>query len=198
MSDDPTGVVDAAATSVSDDDLTAVATAAGWRVRATRDEDAEGLFALIGGVFSEYEGCVLDEDGLDADLWAWASHLEARGGTGWVVVDDADRVVACVGVTPTAEAPEVVGDVGAVELKRLYVDARARRRGLGAALVARVEQWARDHGAGAVMLWSDTRFTDAHRLYARLGYDRLDLRRQLHDPSDTTEAAFVRVLADAA
>ena len=167
--------------------LSAVASAAGWRVRPARDDDAEELVALIGGVFAEYEGCVIDLDDLDADLLAWASHLQARDGGGWVVVDpDDQRVVACVGAAP--DTP------GRVELKRLYVHADARGRGLGGALVGRVEAWATDRGAEEVVLWSDTRFTDAHRLYERHGYRRTGRSRELHDPSDTTEDEFLRHL----
>lgn len=177
------------------DQLTQRAAAAGFSVRPAVDADADALRELIGGVFAEYPGCVLDPDGLDADLAAWASHLGDRGGCGWVVVGDGDHVVACIGVTPTtAEVAGVGADTGTVELKRLYVAASTRRRGLGRALVARVEQWGRDHGAGAVVLWSDTRFTDAHRLYERCGYRRTGRARQLHDPSDTTEDEFVHVL----
>lgn len=176
------------------------ATASGLVVRPVADEDADALRALVGGVFAEYPGCVLDPEGLDADLAAWATHLDERGGSGWVVVDpDAggavDDVVACVGVAPATDAVPGL-DIAAVELKRLYVAARARRQGLGRALVARVEAWARAHGAGAVLLWSDTRFADAHRLYERCGYRRTGRARQLHDPSDTTEDEFVHVLGE--
>lgn len=190
------------------DELVTRAAAAGYVLRDVRDADAEGLAALIGGVFAEYPGCVLDLDGIDADLRAWASHLADRGGAGWVLEDDDGALVACVGVAPTDELPpgatdelpagEPQGPPAAVELKRLYVHAVARRRGLGQALVGRVESWAREHGAGGVVLWSDTRFSDAHRLYTRLGYRELDARRELHDPSDTTEAAFVRWLSERA
>lgn len=164
----------------------------GLRSRPAEDRDAAELYALVGGVFAEYPGCVLDPEGLDADLAAWRSHLERAGGTGWVVEDDTG-VVACVGVAPTdAGVPGVPSGTEVVELKRLYVHARARRRGLGLALVALVERWARDHGAGAVVLWSDTRFADAHRLYERAGYRRTGRDRELHDPSATTEDEFVR------
>lgn len=184
------------------DDLVARAAAAGCVVRPARDADAEGLAELIGGVFGEYPGCVLDADGIDADLRAWATHLADRGGTGWVLEDDDGRLVACVGVAPTDDLPAGAEDLApvtspvAVELKRLYVHADARRRGVGRALVGQVEAWAGAHGADVVVLWSDTRFADAHRLYTRLGYRELDTRRDLHDPSDTTETAFVRVLPD--
>lgn len=163
----------------------------GWAERHPVDDDADALRGLIGGVYAEYPGCVLDADGVDADLAAWASHLARAGGTGWLV-HDAAGLVACVGVAPT-ESP--TGTAGAcVELKRLYVRADARRRGLGRALVGRVEDWARAHGATTVVLWSDDRFTDAHRLYERCGYRDTGARRDLHDPSDTTEIEFVRTL----
>jgi putative acetyltransferase len=64
-----------------------------------------------------------------------------------------------------------------VELKNLYVSARARRQGLGRRLVAVVEAAAREQNASAVVLWSDTRFLDAHRLYEDLGYQRTGQQR---------------------
>lgn len=164
----------------------------GLPVRALRTEDADAVIALIGSVYAEYPGCVLDLPGIDADLPSLADRLAAAGGRGWVVTDD-DHVVGVVGLVP--EAPG--GDRAArVELKRLYVAATHRRRGLGRGLVALVEDHAvRDHGARVVELWSDTRFEDAHRLYQRCGYVRQPETRHLHDPSDTTEFRFVKVLA---
>lgn len=176
-----------------DDGLATAAADLGAVVRAPGADDADDLVALIGAVFAEYPGCVLDPDGLDADLFAWHDHLAAAGGRGWVVEHEG-RVVACVGVAPCEPPPAVDPATSCVELKRLYVAATARRRGLGGALVERVEAWAREHGADAVVLWSDTRFEDAHRLYTASGYVDTGRRRDLHDPSDTTEAEFVRRL----
>ena len=176
-------------------DLAAVVARNGWTVRGPRDDDGGDLAGLIGGVFAEYPGCVLDPDGLDADLAAWASHLAAAGGRGWLVHDGAGALVACVAVAPCPPPPALGPSVACVELKRLYVHADARRRGLGRALVGQVEAWGRAHGAAAVALWSDTRFADAHQLYEACGYTDTGRRRDLHDPSDTTEAEFVRRLA---
>jgi putative acetyltransferase len=77
----------------------------------------------------------------------------------------------------------------------LYVAAAARRRRLGARLVGLVEDAARGRGAAAVELWSDTRFHDAHRLYARLGYGRSARTRELHDLSNTVEHHFRKRLS---
>jgi len=161
------------------------------RLRPVTDADAEQLIALIGSVYAEYPGCVLDLAGVDDDLPA-PGRVAARRGSPWWVLEDEDtagarRVVASVGAGP-------LGEDGAVELKRLYVAASHRRRGLAADLVEVVERHASAVGATRIVLWSDTRFRDAHRLYARLGYRDTGERRQLHDPSDTTEIRFEKGL----
>jgi hypothetical protein len=60
--------------------------------------------------------------------------------------------------------------------------------------VALVENEAERRGASFVELWSDTRFTDAHRLYRSLGYRQLPDVRELHDLSSTREYRFARTL----
>ena len=167
----------------------------GWRATHATDADAGGLVRLVGGCFAAYPGCVLDLPDLDADLLAWGSALRAGAGAGWVVRDERGELVASVGVAPSGAEGVAPSGAGTCELKRLYVDRVARRRGLGAALVAVVEAWARQQGAAHVELWSDTRFTDAHRLYERLGYADSGARRDLHDPSHTSEIHMARTLA---
>lgn len=159
------------------------------QMRTLRDTDAPEVVALVREAYAAYPGCVLDLDGVDADLPRLASSLREGGGTGWGVVDGTD-VVGCVGLSPSR-----LDAVPAVELKRLYVAAPHRRRGVGRALVRRVEEVAAtEHGVGVVELWTDTRFIDAHMLYDALGYVRRPETRRLHDPSDTTEFHYVREL----
>lgn len=47
------------------------------------------------------------------------------------------------------------------------------------------------------MLWSDTRFEDAHRLYERLGFQRGG-ERELDDVNETTEYRYERAVGGAA
>ena len=155
----------------------------GLALRDARDDDFEALLALIGGVFDEYPGCVTDADEMP-ELRAIASYVREHDGCFWVYEDVADtppRVVACCGFTAVP---------GGVELKKLYVDRSARRRGIAAELCQRVEDAARARGAGFVELWSDTRFQDAHRLYRGRGYVDTGETRELHDKSDTVEYYF--------
>jgi putative acetyltransferase len=155
-------------------------------VRAAEDSDAGGLIALVGSCFSEYEGCVLDTEHEMTHLLGVASHFAVVGGRAWVAVADGS-VVGSVACRPTT-------DPGGLELQMLYVLGPSRRRGLGARLVALVENEARRRGASFVELWSDTRFTDAHRLYRSLGYRQLPDVRELHDLSSTREYRFARTL----
>ena len=160
----------------------------GLDIRPVNEGDTEALVGLVGSVYAEYPGCVLDLDGVDADLTAPRATFDEKGGDLWVL-EDADReLVACCGWSPA--------EPGAIELKRLYVRADARGRGIGAWLVGQVEQVARERGARRVVLWSDTRFAAAHRLYERLGYQPTGETRELDDPSDTTEYRFERHVVD--
>ncbi|TVR37542.1 MAG: GNAT family N-acetyltransferase [Nitriliruptor sp.] len=160
----------------------------GAELRSVCDADADGLIDLIGGVFAEYPGCVLDLPGLDADLHQPATTAMATGAAWWVLLDDG-QIVATIGAGRLA-------DDGSVELKRLYVASSHRRQGLARGLVALVEADARRRGATSIELWSDTRFRDAHALYTSLGYEPTGEERDLHDPSNTTEYRFTRLLDD--
>ncbi len=58
------------------------------------------------------------------------------------------------------------------QLRAVQVRADLRGQGLGARMVARAEDIAREKGAGVVELTSNLQRTKAHRFYERLGYAR--------------------------
>ncbi|MBX3184340.1 MAG: GNAT family N-acetyltransferase [Polyangiaceae bacterium] len=156
-------------------------------VRAARDDDGPQLMRLIGGVFAEYPGCVLDVDGEMPELRAIRSTMPRVGGAFWVAEQD-QRVVGCVGYVPTEAG---------VELKKLYVELFARRGGLASRLCALVEEAARVARAPRIELWSDTRFIPAHRFYEARGYVKTGQTRELFDQSATVEYHFSRDLSGA-
>jgi GNAT superfamily N-acetyltransferase len=165
------------------------ATALPVGTRRVRDEDAPALIDLIVAAYDEHPGCVLDLPGVDDDLPAPAT-TAARRGSPWWVVERGGELLASVGVGP-------LDADGNVELKRLYLAAAARGQGLATRLIDVVERHAAGHGATRVVLWSDTRFADAHHRYAVLGYVRQPETRQLHDPSHTTEYRFEKPIKPA-
>ena len=156
-------------------------------IRPVLDTDAPSLIELVESAYAEYPGCVMDLPGVDEDLNTPATAAAIRGGRWWVI-ESHERIIASVGTG-------AVRDDGHLELKRLYLDRAARGRGIASALIERVEDHAAGLGAIAVDLWSDTRFRDAHHRYQRLGYADSGERRQLHDPSNTTEYRFVKPLS---
>lgn len=101
-------------------------------LRPARDDDAEGLIALIGGCFAQYEGCVMDIDGVDSTLKAVETHFREVGGKFWVLEDPAagNRIVASVGHSPSGTM-----GAGVMELNRLYVNNDYRRRGIATDLL---------------------------------------------------------------
>jgi GNAT superfamily N-acetyltransferase len=151
-------------------------------LRPGRDGDAEGFVRLIADCWSEYPGCIMDLDGENPELRALASYFASHGGALWAA-EDADEIVGMVGTHPL-EAP------GEWELCRMYVAARLRGTGLAHRLADAVEDHARAAGGRMLRLWSDTRFSRAHRFYERRGFVRGDEIRALHDVSNTLEYEF--------
>jgi putative acetyltransferase len=154
-------------------------------IRSAQDDDSMNLIRLIGAIYAEYPGCVLDVDLEMPELRKPASAAQADDGCWWVA-EDGRQIIGSVAVVPEEDS--------VVELKKLYVSPNARRRGLGAQLVALAEREARGRRASRIVLWTDTRFADAHRLYTRLGYVRAPRTRVLGDLSNTIEYHYSKDL----
>ena len=149
---------------------------------ATRN-DAPGVIDLIGRVYAEYN-FVYDPRVEVPDLFRFEEHYEAPRGA-FFVVREGDVIVGSVGVERL--------DGETAELHRLYLDARLRGRGTGRALVLAALAWCRsEQGISRLILWSDTRFDQAHRLYTRLGFRRTGERTLPDDLNQTREYGFER------
>lgn len=83
----------------------------------------------------------------------------------------AERAGEVVGSFQVTAIPCLVGR-GSTRVKVEAVQVRRDRRsaGIGAAMMAAAEAWARARGAAFVELTSNAARADAHRFYARLGY----------------------------
>jgi GNAT superfamily N-acetyltransferase len=86
-----------------------------------------------------------------------------RGPRGAVVLARADgRAVGCAGLRPLGE--------GVVELKHFFLAREARGRGLGRAMLAGVEEVARERGARRIVLDTAAPLIEAAALYRSAGY----------------------------
>jgi putative acetyltransferase len=155
-------------------------------IRPVVNADAQDLFGLLSLCYGEYPGCFVDPHDDLPDLISPSSSYAETEGAFWAVEDERGRVCACVAV----DFPES----GTAKLHRLYVRSDQRGQGLGSLLVRQAESHARVRGAERIVLWSDTRFTTAHRLYKRLGYTQIDGQRQLTDISKSAEYRFEKAL----
>ena len=146
--------------------------------RPTVKEDVPGILNLIAEIYAEY-GCVLDAENDERHLLEPGPYFRAHGGEFWVV-EEGGAVRATVAVALHDEAGE---------LKTLYVHPSLRRQGWGRRLTNLAIDYARRSGKSKMILWSDTRFTDAHRLYRSMGFHEMGVR-ELHDSNNTVEYGF--------
>jgi putative acetyltransferase len=98
------------------------------------------------------------------------AYYGARGGSFWVAVLDG-RIVGMFGL-------EAAGS-GAMELRRMYVDADARRRGIARTMLAFAEDQCRRSGAHEMVLSTSELQKEALALYRRAGYR--ELREEIAD-----------------
>ncbi len=101
-------------------------------------------------------------------FWRRVADGVAAGERALLVAEDDTRIVGTVQLV--LDQPE--NQPHRADLSKMLVHRRARRRGLGAALLREAEQMARD--CGKTLLVLDTNEgSDAERLYARMGWIRV-------------------------
>jgi GNAT superfamily N-acetyltransferase len=89
-------------------------------------------------------------------------YVPPRGGL-WLARADGDTAIGCVALRPLEEA-------GAAEVKRMFVDAAWRGRGVGRALLEALIDGARERGYGVIRLGTLDDMTAAQALYHSLGF----------------------------
>lgn len=153
------------------------------QLRPSAAADVPGILTLISEVYAEYD-CVLDAENEERHLLAPDAYFHAHDGEFWVVEMEG-RILATVAVMLHEDAGE---------LKSLYVHPSLRRQGWGRKLTTLAIDFARAGGKGKMILWSDTRFTDAHKLYRSMGFEQKGVR-DLHDSNNSIEYGFEMSIA---
>jgi GNAT superfamily N-acetyltransferase len=102
------------------------------------------------------------------DFWREVAASVARGERALIIAEDADGVVVGTAQAVWAQ-PE--NQPHRADIGKMLVHRRARRLGVGAAVLQAAERAARD--AGRTVLVLDTASGDAERLYARGGWQRV-------------------------
>jgi N-acetylglutamate synthase-like GNAT family acetyltransferase len=151
------------------------------KIRPVIKKDIPQIIKLIGDIWAEYD-CILDVENEERSLLAPDDYFRVRNGEFWVVEED-EKIIATVAVMMSGEKT--------AELKTLYVCQDFRKRGLGEKLTQTAIKFAKEKGANEMILWSDTRFTKAHRLYERLCFEKIGTR-ELDDLNESVEFGFRR------
>jgi len=144
-----------------------------WQVRRVREADE----ALIAGLADVLVDCVDGDASVSfmhplkreraREFWRGVANGVAAGERVLLVASDDDGVCGTVQlVFPSSENQPHRADVS-----KMLVHRRARRKGLGEALMRGAEDAARDSGRTLLVL--DTASEDAKRLYERLGWIRV-------------------------
>ncbi len=139
------------------------------RLLATTADHVEGLAELLvdcvdgGASVSFMQPLPLPKA---REFWRRVADGVARGERALLVAQDAAGIVGTVHLI--LDQPE--NQPHRADLSKMLVHRRARRRGLGEALLRAAESLARDCGKSLLVL--DTASGDAERLYARLGWQR--------------------------
>ncbi len=138
-------------------------------IRTAEEDDADAVTALWTEAYAQ-----ADPEGRQ-DPYALQEYFAvAVSADVWVAVDD--EVVAVAAVFAPGAPGRSVAEGGEAEFARLAVARRARRQGIGLALVEGCIARARELGAEAIALWSRPYQAAAHGLYESLGFRRVPER----------------------
>lgn len=145
-----------------------------WSIRSLpvlNDPDIDGLVEILcdcveGGASVSFMHPLTRERA--AAFWRGVASAVAAGKRALLVAEDGQGPCGCVQLT--FDLPE--NQPHRADISKMLVHRRARRQGLGAALMRAAETTAREHGRTLLVLDAVTE-GDAARLYERLGWVRV-------------------------
>ena len=141
-------------------------------IRTARNYDAEAIAAL---------GAQLGYPATRQQIASRLAGIESDLSSRVLVAEDASgRVVGWLHVAARAQLTED----SAAEILGLVVDETARGGGIGAALLAAAEAWARNAGCAHVRVRSRVERERAHRFYQRAGFAKVKTQAVLAKPLD--------------
>lgn len=172
-------------------------------LREASSADQDAVVRIIRAVYDEY-GFTWDPEVYHADLYDLDGYYRDRGDVFYLALDGDEPV----GTAALELFPRIPGEndvlhhghglprIGGCDcsIERLYVHPEARRDGFGSGLFRHVAQEAKRRGRTRMEIWSDKRFTDAHRLYQRFGA-RVVADRICDDPDVSPEWGLTLDLA---
>lgn len=132
-------------------------------IRAWQPNDREACVELISSILGEYG---LEWDPRTADKDVIVVERSYRSGEFWVIEDMQTSEI--VGTAAFYEVPQ--RGIGAVEIRKMYLNKKARGGGLGSFLLAALEERARQLGYSKAYIETASVLKEACALYKAKGY----------------------------
>lgn len=151
-------------------------------IRAADNHDLPAITTVVATVLREYD-LLTDRGNLDADLNDIDAAYTDRGGH-FAVLEHDGAIIGTVGLYPV--------DTETCELRKMYLLARHRGKGLGRQLLDHALHQARTRGFRRVTLETAPRLKDAIALYRKYGFT--PTTRPKHAPSTSCDLAFELIL----
>jgi putative acetyltransferase len=156
-----------------------------FTIRPATGSDSAAAASVVKTVFDEY-GFTWEPEGYHADLYDLEKFYLSAGHRFWVAEDPSGKVVGTTALWVMKPDEERIEGCDC-SLERLYLLPETRGQGLGRALMETTLVQAREMKLTAMEIWSDKRFLDAHRLYAKFGAEVIGDRICEDDPDRSEE-----------
>ena len=112
-------------------------------LRLARNKDSDQIIKLIRKCFKDYKNCFLDVENDSPELKYIYSYFHKLRGKFWVI-EDKNKIIGCMGYLPSK--------TNEIEIHKLYIDQKFRRKGLAKYLVKKVENIAVKENKSKVFL----------------------------------------------
>lgn len=150
-----------------------------FTVRDARKDDLAALVALSRKTFTDKFGDAYPPEDLSGFLDRYHSeayYKDALTSPGSLVrvAETTDCALAAYLLCSALSLPATRALPGALELKRIYVDAPLQGRGLGSIFIDEAIAWARDCGAPELYLSVFSENKGARKLYEKYGWEKVD------------------------
>lgn len=144
--------------------------AAPWQLRPPGSGDIGWVVARHGALYAGEYGWDLRFEALVARIAAdFVDRFDAGRDACWIAERDGSNV-GCVFLVQARNEASGEAVVDTAQLRMLLVEPDARGLGIGRALVAACERFARDAGYRRIVLWTNSVLAAARDIYAEAGY----------------------------
>ncbi len=141
-----------------------------YLIRSWQPGDRLAAARVIELALAEH-GLGWEPDGADRDVLEVESYYLDRGGEFWVIEDDG-KIVGTSAYYPCLEISAAAVNLGekAVEIRKMYLQANTRGKGLGKYLLQELERTIGDRGYREIRIETASVLTAAVKLYEASGY----------------------------